>query len=135
MRPNNHEFNHKLFHIFNNAEIQSNTNLSVTNSSIHRASALRLNQMHRSLSFDFSFLPGVPLLSNVSLVSVFLCFLIYKLLLLFIGNLKIASAQTDLLADLLSFKHCNNYLLHNLASEINSIELRCLHVDFSFFSN
>ena len=71
--PNNHEFNHKLFHIFNYAEIQSNTNLSVTNSSIHRASALRLNQMHISLSFDFSFSPGVPLLSNVSLVSVFLC--------------------------------------------------------------
>ena len=39
-------------------------------SSVYRASALRLNHMHRSLSFDFSFSPWVPLLSNVCVVCV-----------------------------------------------------------------
>ena len=33
--------------------------------SVYRDSTLRLNHMHRSLSFDFSFSPWVPLLSNV----------------------------------------------------------------------
>ena len=44
-----------------------------------------------------------------------LCKLIYNLLLLFIGNLKIASTWVNLLA----IKDCKNYLPNNLASEIN----------------
>ena len=97
-------------------------------SSVYRASALRLNHMHRSLSFNFSFSPWVPLMSNVC---VWLCKLIYNLLLLFIGNLKIASTWIDLL----TIKDCNNYLPNNLASEINSTGLHCRIVDSSFLSD
>ena len=100
-------------------------------SSIYRASALQLNYIHKSLSFDFSFSPGVPLLFNVSLVSVFLCKLIYKLLLLFIDNLKIATTW----ADWLVIKDYNNYLPNNLASEINLTGLQSRIVDFSFLSD
>ena len=84
-------------------------------------SARRLNHMHRSLSFDFSFSPGVPLMSTI-------CLLIYNLLLLFIDNLKIATTWADSLA----IKYCNNYLPNNLASEINSTGLQSRIEDFSF---
>ena len=57
--------------------------------------------------------------------------LIYKFLLLFIGNLKIASTWIDWL----TIKDCNNYLPNNLASEINSNGLHCLLVDYSFLSD
>ena len=107
MRPNNHAFNHKLFHIFNYAEITKYYKLVGPDLSF--SLALLLNHIHRSLSFNFSFSPWVYLLSNV-------CKLIYKMLLLIIGNLKIASVW----ADWLTIKYCNNYLPNNLASEINS---------------
>ena len=92
MRPNNHAFNHKLFHIFNYAEITKYYRLVDSDLLVHKASALRLNQLHRSLNFNFSFSPSVPLsLYCVCCVSN----LIYNLLLLFIGNLKIASTWVD----------------------------------------
>ena len=133
MRPNNHAFNHKLFHIFNYVEIAKyyklvDYKLVGPNLSVYRASALQLSHIHRSLSSDFSFSPWVPLLSNVC---VWLCKLIYNLLLLFIGNLKIASSW----ADWLTIKDCNNYLPYNLASEINSTGLHYLLVDSSFLSD
>ena len=57
--------------------------------------------------------------------------MIYNLLLLFIGNLKIASTWVDWL----TIKDCNNYLPTNLASEINSIGLHCRIVDSSLLSD
>ena len=125
MQPNNRAFNHKLFHIFNYAEITKyyklvNYKLIGQDLSVYRASALRLNHIHRSLSFDFSFSPWVPL-SLYCVSCVCLCKLIYNLLLLFISNLKIASTW----ADWLTIKYCNNYLPNNLASKINSTTLHC----------
>ena len=133
MRPNNHAFNHKLFHILampkykviQTCRLQNGRSRLVrSDSSVYRASARRLNHMHRSLSFDFSFSPRVPLLSTI-------CLLIYNLLLLFIGNLKIATTWADWLA----IKDCNNYLPNNLASEINLTILQSQIVDFSFLSD
>ena len=133
MRPNNHAFIHKLFHILTMLKYKviqtgrlqtGRSRLVFPDSSVYRASARRLNHMHRSLSFDFSFSLGVPLLSTT-------CLLIYKMLLLFIDNLKIASAWADWLA----IKDCNYYLSNNLASEINSTGLCCLLVDFSSLSD
>ena len=117
MRPNNHAFNHKLFHIFKYAEITKyyklvGYKLVGPDLSVYRASALRLNHMHRSLIFDFSFLT----LSSFNVYCLLcLCKLIYNLLLLFIGNPKIASAWVNWL----TIKDCNNYLPNNLASESN----------------
>ena len=128
MWPNNHAFNHKLFHIFNYAEITKYYKLVGPDLSVYRASALWLNHIHRILSFNCSFLT----LSSFSVYCLLcLCKLIYNLLLLFIGNLKIASAWVDWL----TIKDCNNYLPNNLASEINSTGLHCQIVDSSFLSN
>ena len=124
MQPNNHAFNHRLFHIFNYAEITKYYKLVGRDLSVYRASTLRLNHMHKSLSFDFSFL---TLSSSISLLCLLcLCKLIYNLLLLFIGNLKIASTWVDLF----TIKYCNNYLPNNLAWEINSTGLHCWIVDW-----
>ena len=101
-------------------------------SSVYRASSLWLNHMHRSLSFDFSFSPWVPLLSNVCVcICLSVCNLNYKMLLLSIGNLRIATTWADWLA----IKDCNNYLPNNLASEINLTCLQCWIVDSSFLSD
>ena len=136
MRPNNHAFNHKLFHIFKYAEITKyyklvDYKLVGPNLLVYRASAFRLNHIHKSLSFNFYFSPWVPLVSIICVVSVFLCKLIYKLLILFIGNVNIASTWVDSL----TIKDCNNYLPNNLASEINSTGLHCLIVDSSLLSD
>ena len=135
MRPNNHAFNHKIFHIFNYAEITKyyklvDYKLVGPNLLVYRASAFRLNHIHKSLSFNFYFSPWVPL-SLYCVYNMWLSNLIYNLLLLFIGNLKIASTWADSLA----IKYCNNYLPNNLASEINSTGLQSWIVDFSFLSN
>ena len=145
MRPYNHAFTHKLFQYINYAEIQSNTNLSVTNWSVQTclsrlvglqsfSSSIKLHAQKLKLRLFF-FTVSSSALCDCLCVSFPVCKLNYKMLLLFIGNLKIATAWADLLADLLSIKHCNNYLPNNLASEINLIELRCLLVDFSFLSD
>ena len=137
MRINKHAFNHKLFHINNLfGNNKRNTNLSIqtcwlTEWSFYRASALRLNHIHRSLSFNYSFSLFSPIvLSTVSL----LCLvnnLIYNLLLLFIGNLRIVSTWIYRIA----INGCNNYLPTNLASEINSTGLDCRIVDSSLLSD
>ena len=57
--------------------------------------------------------------------------LIYNFLLLFIGNLEIASTWIDSL----SIKDCNNYLPKNLASDINSTGLHCRIMDSSLLSD
>ena len=117
MRPNNHAFNYKLFHIFNYAEITK----------YYKLVDYKLvgPDLSLYLSFDFSFLTWSSLYCLMSVK------LIYNLLLLFIGNLKIASTWVDWL----TIKDCNNYLANNLASEINSTGLHCLIVDSSFLSN
>ena len=134
MRPNNHAFNHKLFHILTMLKYKviqtcrlqtGRSRLVCPDSSVYRASALRLNYMHRSLSFNFSFSPGVPLLSTICLCSTDL----QKMLLVFIGNLKLATAWVDSPA----IKDCNYNLPNNLASEIISTGLQSRIVDFSFF--
>ena len=69
----------------------------------------------------------------------FLCFsivslvsnLIYNFLLLFIGNLKIASTWIDWL----TIKDYNNYLPNNLASKINSTSLHCWIMESSLLSD
>ena len=133
MPQNIHAFNYKLFHIFNYAEITKyyklvDYKLIGPDLSVYRASALRLNHIHRSLSFNFSFL---TLSSFIVYCILCLCKLIYNLLLLFIGNLKIASTW----ADRITIKDCNNYLPNNLASEINSTSLHCRIVDSSLLSD
>ena len=135
---NKHAFNHKLFHINNLCENNKGiTKLSIQTCwfidwSFYRALALWQNHTHTSLSFNLTlcfefslspiFSPRVflPLVSN----------LIYNLLLLFIGNLKIASTWIYRLA----INGYNNYLPTNLASEINSICLHCQIVDSSLLS-
>ena len=134
MQPNKYAFNHELFHIYN---LSGNTNLlplqliqtcRLTDWSFYRALALWLNHIHRSLSFNLSFSPFSP---RVPLSLYCVCKLIYKFLLLFIGNLKIASTWVNWL----TIKDCNNYLPNNLASEINSIGLHCRIVDSSLLSD
>ena len=76
--------------------------------------------------------PEFLCLSIVSLVSLdSLSNLIYNLLLLFIGNLKIASTWDDWL----TIKDSNNYIPNNLASEINLTGLHCRIVDSSLLSD
>ena len=98
--------------------------------SFYRVSALPLNHIHRSLSFNFSFSLLLNLSSSVSLLCL-VTNLIYNILLLFIGNLKIASTWSDWL----SIKDYNNYLPNNLASEINSTSLHCWIVDSTLLSD
>ena len=82
-----------------------------------------------STSLSLYFSPCSSLLSSVVLCLV--TNLIYNFLLLFIGNLKIASTRIDWL----TIKDCNNYLPNNLASEINSTGLYFRIVDSSLLSD
>ena len=114
-----------------------NTNLSIqtcwfTDWSFYRASALRLNHLHRSLSFNFTLCSEFSLShTEFSLLSLYyISKLIYNLLLVFISNLKNASTWIDWLF----IEDCSNYLPNNLASEINSTGLHCRIVD-SFFTD
>ena len=118
VRPNKHAFNHKLFHIYNYAEITKilQTCLSrIFGSLTDLFTELRLfdnityTKAWASTSLSLFFHPEFFLMSLVSN-------LIYNLLLLFIGNLKIASTWIDWL----TIKDCNNYLPNNLALEILS---------------
>ena len=123
LQQNKHAFNHKLcdLHNFsghNKNNIVVNANLKFTKIfNLLQSFDSRHLQTHRSLSFDTIIsslsvilwaLSRSLFLSIVSLLSK----LIYNLLLLFIGNLKIASTWIDWL----TIKDCNNYLPNNLAS-------------------
>ena len=107
----NMHFNHKLFDIYIYIYIY---NLSRNNKKViqtcrlfdilfYRASALQQNQAQRNLSFN-SILSSLSAKNSLSEFSFFL--VIYKLLLLFIGKLKIASPWISSL----DIKGCNNYL-------------------------
>ena len=72
-----------------------------------------------------------PFSHPIVLSWVLLSKLIYNPLLLFIGNLKIASTWINWLP----VKECNNYIPNNLASQINSTGLHCRIVDSSLLSN
>ena len=114
---------------------KGNTNLSIqtcrlTDWSFYRALALWYNHTHRSLSFNFTF----SLFLTLEFSREFCCLLsnlIYNLLLLFIGNLKITSTWIYRLA----INGYNNYLPTNLASEINLTSLDCRIVDSSLLSD
>ena len=139
VRLNKHAFNHKLFHINNlcgnNKGITkfSIQTCRLTDWSFYKALALRQNHTHKSLSFKFT------LCSKFSLSLVFsprvllsiVSNLIYNLLLLFIGNVKISSTWIYRLA----INGCNNYLPTNLASEIISTRLHCRIMDTSLLSD
>ena len=126
VHPNKHAFNHKLFHIYNYAEITKI--LQTCLSRLVGSPTDPFIELRLCLSFNFILCsefslphPEFSLMSN----------LIYNLLLLFIGNLKIASTWIDRL----SIKDCNNYLPNNLASKINSTRLHCRIMDSTLLSN
>ena len=115
-----------------------NTNLSalrhiqtwrLTDWSFYRSSALRKNHTHKRLSFNFTLCSefSLSLFFSPRVLLSIVSNLIYSLLLLFIGNLKIDSRWIYRLA----INGYNNYLPTNLASEINSTCLYCRIVDSS----
>ena len=108
MRPNIHAFNHKLFHILTMLKYKviqtGRSRLVCPDSSVYRASARGLNCMYRSLSFNCSSSPGVPVLSTTCVLPLYW---FTTMLLLFIDNLKIATAWVDWSA----IKGCNNCYL------------------------
>ena len=133
VQPNKHAFNHKLFHIYNYVEITRELQTCLFRligsptdpfTAIQLFNRITYTEAWASTSLSLFSHPGVlswVLLSN----------LIYNPLLLFIGNLKIASMWINWL----TIKDCNNYLPNNLASQINSTGLHCLLVDSSFLSD
>ena len=137
VRPNNHAFNHKLFHIFNYAEITKYYKLVDLNLSVQTCpfTELRLfdwityTKAWASTSLFSPWVPPVSIFCNLSWL--YVSNLNYNLLLLFIDNLKIASTWVDWL----TIKDCNNYLPNNLTSEINSTGLHCRIVDSSLLSD
>ena len=133
MWPNKHAFNHKLFHIYNYAEITKilQTCLSIlVGSPTDPFTELQL--------FDWITYTEVWASTSLSLLShpEFLCLsimskLIYKFLLPFIGKLEFASPWIYSL----DINGCNNYLPNNLTSEINLTSWHCQIVDSSLLSD
>ena len=123
-------FNHKLFHIFNYAEITKYYKLVGPDLILLQSFGCSTESHTQKLELQLLFLS----FSHPQFLCLSICLvtnLIYNILLLFIGNLKITSTWIDWL----SIKDYNNYLPKNLASEINLTGLHCRIMDSPLLSD